>query len=330
MKRSVIVVVVLAACAPQGSSLSTRTPPSRTSTPASPAPIASPQPSTRQTPTPDLRWRASTAAPSTLIVNRAGRIEVRRIDGRLVRTLADRSETGRLPSWLSFALSPDRRTLYFLRYRTENCSEVVSVPVAGGPIRFVARGNSLSLSTDGTRLAYADSWNCGSRRSQAVVRDLGTGTEGAWVDKRGFGGSVAWMPEGRFLNFEECGADSCGPRLIDSRTMRVTDRNAYSLPAFVDQMNVFVRGPVLRGDTGSVVLQVSYSSEDGTEPHPILEYNTRTRETRSLFEIGRNIRALDFDASGDHLLYSTRDNRLFHYQGSRAVRITDGVMHAVW
>jgi hypothetical protein len=75
---------------------------------------------------------------------------------------------------------------------------------------------------------------------------------------------------------------------------------------------------------------VNYSSESGEEPHPILEYDTKSHETRALFERGAEVRALDFDASGDHLLYTTAQHVLLRYDGEQAIPVATGITGAVW
>ena len=112
--------------------------------------------------------------------------------------------------------------------------------------------------------------------------------------------------------------------------MRMTTRDAYHLPASIDYANAFVSLPVMRGTLGSVALHVNYSSEDGTEPHPILHYTFATRETKELFALGGSIRSVAFDRSGYHMLYVTADRRLFYYDGATVVRVGKGISGAVW
>jgi hypothetical protein len=254
-------------------------------------------------------------------------VELRRLDGRRIRTLVARSQAGNLPDWLGLDLSPDRKTLYFVRHSSDSCAEIVRVATAGGAIEVIASGTSVAISPDGRTLAYADSWNCGRRDSRAIVRDLATGVERSMRDT--FGGGVSWMPDGRLL-YDRCGADSCASRALDPETMRVVDETPFRLPSYVDHMNVFVVGNLRRGRTAGMIFHIAYSSEDGTEPHPILEYDTKTFRTRALFERSRGAGVLDFDASGNHMLYKTRDRRLFHYDGHRARLIATGITAAVW
>ncbi len=268
-------------------------------------------------------------APRTLVVINSGNVELRRLDGRRVRTLIDRANAGTIPDWLGLELSPDRKTLYFVRHVTDSCAEIARVATSGGAIEVIAEGTSVAISRDGRSLAYSDSWNCGRRDSRAIVRDLSTGAERSTRDATGFGGGVAWMPDGRLL-FERCGADSCASRALDAKTLRVVDETPFRLPSYIDHMNVFISGKLRRGNAGSLIFHIAYSSEYGTEPHPILDYNTLTFRTRALFKRSRGAGVLDFDASGDHMLYRTRDRRLFRYDGMHVTLLGAGITEAVW
>jgi hypothetical protein len=73
--------------------------------------------------------------------------------GKIIRTLVpgdnDTIDEG------GFVLSPDRSTLYYTVWNTTHLGlEIMSVPIKGGPARFIAAGNSPLISPDGSTMVY--------------------------------------------------------------------------------------------------------------------------------------------------------------------------------
>lgn len=100
-------------------------------------------------------------------------------DGSLLRTLADAPDVA---SSGGLAVTNDGKTVYFARPLRDFCgedtitTEIVSVPIEGGPLQVVASGHSPELSPDGQWLAYASGGpnQCGPR-NLLVVQALGSG-----------------------------------------------------------------------------------------------------------------------------------------------------------
>lgn len=283
---------------------------------------------------------AAGAGPRTFFaVTEAGAIVVADAsNGRVTKTLVGaRALAGRLRTIVP---SPDRTTLYFVIHRSDDCSEIASVPAAGGPVRVLMRGDGPSPSPDGRSLAYVDLLNCGGMRARVVLRDLTTGAERAWEEKAVEGQlfprlaaiGATWSPDPRSLIVGSCGADACGPWLLDV-TSAPGDvwRAAKPMPGEPDPgRDAFWGCWTARGSKGTVVVRTDYSSSDGTEPHPIKEIDIKTGRVSPLVAVGRELRCLTFDASGDHALF-VRDGGAFAWSSAGGPRLIGrGFTEAAW
>jgi hypothetical protein len=214
---------------------------------------------------------------------------------------------------------------------------VATVPVAGGPMRIVARGDSPTLSPDGLRLAYTDLLNCGGMRARVIVRDLAGGRERAWEEKPGgdmfprMASNVVWSPDPNFIMVTACGADSCGPSLLDIRTAK------KDLWAVVKQVpgqrmengDAFWGCWTVRGNRGTIVIKVDYSSSDGSERYPINEVDFATRQVKTIVPVGKGLGCLSFDAAGDHALFVS-DGVVRRWSPELIRSIAPGYSEAVW
>jgi len=130
------------------------------------------------------------------------RIEVRSSrTGRVIRTLA--TNVAKVRGLPVLALTPSG-TLFFDDYaRTRE--QILSVPLAGGPLTVVARNASEpAVSPDGRMLAYVTNTDGASAPEAIVVRDLVTGAERRWTfATQGWPdvAAMSWSPDGRSLSF---------------------------------------------------------------------------------------------------------------------------------
>jgi hypothetical protein len=275
--------------------------------------------------------------PTTIVASRDGRIVlIDSKDGKVLRTIADRTQTGGAPADPLFvpalALTPDGKAVFFTRPRSESCLEIYRISVSGGRASFVARGYSPDVSPDGKRLAYNASDSCGERKQSVVVRDLATGKERSWYAKRyyedGFG-RVRWAPNPRYLLVQACGVHGCTPFSLDTvRTDQILDGEAFG-PRDYNGVDITMLSLTVRRGGGTVVFGVDYPDVPPDATYPDLEFNPRTRQVTTIFATG-GAQPLDFDESGDHFLYLAGDDELFRYNGDKPVSLGTGFTEAVW
>lgn len=298
------------------------------------------KPSPKPAAAPPLEPSQPGAAPASFVglTDRGDVVVAESANGRPIRTILRPNMFRREDRLRNLTLSPDRMTLYFVVHHDDDCSDIGSVPVAGGPMRIVARGDSPAVSPDGERLAYVSLLNCGGMRARVVVQDLVTGRESSWEEKPGNGdffprlaASVAWSPDPRFLMVTACGADACGPSLLDTRSPN-PDLWAATKPVpglGEDQGDAFWGCWTVRGRRGTVVVKIDYSSSDGSEPHPINEVDFATGKVRELIPVGKGLGCFTFDAAGDHALF-VRDGVAHRWNPAATAIIRRGYAEAVW
>jgi hypothetical protein len=137
--------------------------------------------------------------PLVVVLTGSSRIEVLSArTGRVLRTLAaDAGLFRRLPT---VAVSVTGM-VYFDTVLTQE--QVVSVPVAGGPVRSVAAGSDPAVSPDGRMLAYVTGAEPHRGPEAIVVRNLATGSQRRWAFISGQADivSLSWSPDGVLLSF---------------------------------------------------------------------------------------------------------------------------------
>jgi hypothetical protein len=126
-------------------------------------------------------------------------------DGHVIRTLARHVGTFRGP--ISLSVSPTG-TVYFDNLGSVHpwpLTAIYSVPVTGGPVRYVANGSSQAVSPNGRFLAYTStSWP--PSPTKIVVEDLRSHAIRSWTDNVGSDPeSLSWSPDSRFVSFTEAG-----------------------------------------------------------------------------------------------------------------------------
>jgi WD40 repeat protein len=160
----------------------------------------SPRPVTNPSPAPP-----AASMPKEMVVWRDFKIEViASANGQLVRTLAP--DPGLFRGVPAPSISPDG-TVYFDRGAEPTpgvpITQIVSVPLRGGPTSIVAQGHDPVVSPNGNLLAYLDYVDITGAPPSIVVRDVRTGKETAWqssssqFDING----LSWSPDSASLAF---------------------------------------------------------------------------------------------------------------------------------
>jgi len=147
----------------------------------------------------------TTSMPKDMVVWRDFKIEViASANGRLVRTLASNIAVFR--GTPSPSIAPDR-TVYFDKGVETTpgvpITQIVSVPLGGGPTSIVAEGHDPAVSPDGRALAYLTDVDISGSSLGIVVRDLRSGLSTAWyVPSRQLDISgLVWSPDSTHLAF---------------------------------------------------------------------------------------------------------------------------------
>ena len=268
-------------------------------------------------------------------------------DGRTVRTLANHPEatTGGFPYLQGVTLSPDRREVYYSLVGDCGAATIFRVPTDGSMSSVaILTGVSPAVSPDGRKLAYAVATPSQEERlcqNAIVVRDLQTGAERTWryPDTPDFAtplfqdaviSEIAWAPDSLRLAFTlsfegdsvsvlntETGAD-----LGDTVEVVVPDGGGNSShPAWQPTS----------GFLGVFNTRFECCFDDNyTGPPRAVLVDVERRLATPLLPAGRRVTALDFDASGAHLLF-VDGGRLFRRSGTYApVGLVPGVTSADW
>lgn len=253
--------------------------------------------------------------------------------GGVQRIIATAAQLGKVSPFQTPSPSPDGRTLYYTKQLSEECREVWAIETSNGKQRKIAPGDSPNVNLDGTRLAYADSYNCGRTSWRIVVRQIRTGRERAWklnYDTPGGVGPAAWTSDGRLL-VDECGVDQCSPFILDP-SKRGNDLEGEQFgPGEVDGTDVSglsMTFPVVRGRRGTAVFRIRDEGGGGSSPPGIFEYTFKTKKTRRIIQT-----ELDFiasDESGRFLLFLDDDQHLHAWYDGKSVRIGPGYASADW
>jgi hypothetical protein len=286
-------------------------------------------------------------------------------DGRTLRTLATHGEatTGGFPYLEGVTLAPDRSSVYYALAGDCGPATIYRVAADGGaPSEAILSGVSPAVSPDGRQLAYAvaapgsqlppaddagaaadpevtaDERHC---QNAVVVRDLRTGTERTWrypdtpdyatnLYQQAVITEIAWAPDSTQLAYT-LSYEGDSVSILD--TAAATDLSQTT--------EVVIPGgggnsshPAWQAATGLLGLfntRFECCFDDNyTGPPRALLVDPDRRLASPLLPSGRRVTALDFDASGAHLLF-VDGGRLYRRSGSQApVALTRGVTVADW
>lgn len=275
-------------------------------------------------------------------------------DGRILRTLATHSEatTGGFPYLEAVTLAPDRSSVYYALAGDCGPATIYRVAADGeAPSEAILTGLSPAVSPDGRKLAYAaadarpseaaagaEERNC---QNAVVVRDLQTGAERTWrypdtpdyatnLYQEAVITEIAWAPDSTQLAYTlsyEGDSVSVLDTAVASDLSQTTEvvipggGGNSSHPAWqaaTDLLGVF-----------NTRFECCFD-DNYTGPPRALLVDLDRRLATPLLPSGRRVTALDFDASGAHLLF-VDGGRLYRRSGTQApVALTRGVTVADW
>ena len=288
-------------------------------------------------------------------------------NGRTVRTLAthDEADTGGFPYLEGVSLSPDRNSVFYALAGDCGPATIYRVAADGStPPEAILDGVSPAVSPDGRKLAYAVA---GSRsgavpapppsgdepesesdvpadrhcQNAVVVRDLSTGAERTWryPDTPDFAANlyrqaviteISWAPDSTRLAYTLS---------FEGDSVSVLDTEAAADLSETLEVVVPAGGgnsshPAWQAGSGLLGLfntRFECCFDDNyTGPPRTLLVDPERRLATALLPSGRRVSALDFDASGAHLLF-VEGGRLYRRSGSQApLSLTSGVTAADW
>jgi hypothetical protein len=282
--------------------------------------------------------------PSSFVADSArGLVVVATATGKVLRVLAPPrppdTSLGTLGSPYDPVVSGDRSTVYYGGDCTGHRGAIYRRPVAGGPATKVADGSgiALTLSADGSRLAWVDQRCFDGTQERVTVRDLERGTQRHWPIPAGVGVSgLTLSPDGgrlaaavvvsgqpamqlRLLDL------SSGDSVLDGRVLAPPDAgceliDAAFRPGF-GQLAVVERCPAGTPDR----LKLLY-----------LDPGSGTLRARPMVFHGGStaVRGLDFDRSGTHLIYFLVEKDppdfTWRYDQGRPAKIGEGYRNPSW
>jgi len=272
-------------------------------------------------------------------------------DGRTIRTLATHAEaaTGGFPYLEGVSLSPDRKTVFYALAGDCGPAAIYRVATDGRtPAETILAGVSPAVSPDGRKLAFAvavagPEGAARERHCQnaLVVRDLTTGAERTWrypdtpdyataLYRDAVISEIAWAPDSTRLAYTLSYEG-------DSVSILDTDKDAdlsQTEEVIVPDGGGNSSHPAWQASTGLLALfntRFECCFDDNyTGPPRALLLDPDRRIAAALLPAGRRVSALDFDASGGHLLY-VEGGRLYRRSGPQTpVALAAGVTHADW
>ncbi len=239
-------------------------------------------------------------------------------------------------------VSSDRKTIYFSRIQTSCTNEIVAVPTGGGDERVLpGSGWSIAVSPDEHHIAYVTRVECFGDYL-VVVRDLRTGADRQWTWGRGakpdthsvFG--LAWAPDSRHLAYirEVAERPQPSPGEINREVMVLdTEGPGTSLDAgrsvYRSQLLYSVDQVVYRPSDGQLLV-VEWECCSLGDHSRVTEIDRGTGENRQVMRFDDGVRMIDFDSSGQHVIYVTREFGLYRWNDGHPVKLADHVYGADW
>lgn len=242
--------------------------------------------------------------------------------------------------------SPARGSVLVARARSDTGHEVVEVPLDGGDPDVVADGSAVAVTADGDRLAVARHEPGAPARVVLEVRTFAGEVLARWDDPVAPEEPAqivhpSWSPDGTELAFELRLEDGTEVRTID---VAAADGSLQERSRVVEPPGDLrvLRAPTYRDGTLHVV--------DGPGIDPSAEQRWRIVAVDPasgttgpvLAEADREIVRLDFDDSGEHLLYVRRGSGndagtdgaggsvLVAWHDGTSVDVTEGIAGATW
>lgn len=243
-------------------------------------------------------------------------------------------------------------TVYAATEVTSCAADLQRAAVGGAEAERIGRGFSPAVDRNEDRLAYTPTI-CPTGTPSVVIRELATGSEQAFElqDTPGRADTTtvfpkSWNASGEILAIEVVHQlDGDVPqiereiRLLDTESdLSLDDATLLRPPRAGSQW----RAPAFRGDLGTVAVSATRADGDPDERFSIVEVDpTSGRVLGELTSTDQLPRSLDFDRTGQHLLYvgthGDRDQRavgpptLWRWSAADgSVQLAEDVHQAVW
>jgi hypothetical protein len=223
----------------------------------------------------------------------------------------------------SLDVDPDRKTLYFGVGLT---GPLYRLELPDGSPQRIGDGNGITISPDGSRLAFA-------RRRDLVVRSLPRGQEEVlegFIGDLG-GRPVSWAADSRTLAVEIDGADVTHVVVLDTASGDTTELK----PRSGDPRNYTPEGPWFRRSDGLLAVVCCSSGEINPEAPPatpeLVLHDPATGEERDRGPLRLRAWGYDYDSSGTHQLLTSADD-IYRQSDGEMIAIPDipGARLAVW
>jgi len=268
--------------------------------------------------------------------------------GQTKRVLAPRPEAvaGGAVALQGLALSPDRRTVYYAVNGECGHSGLYRVPFDGhAPAERIADGISPAVSPDGEKLAYAaPAPPTADGRAHCpnvvIVRDLRTGTERSWrypdddehhspLYQEGSITEMAWAPDSIRLAYTLAYEGDSVSILDTAQHKDLAETTEVVVPGGGGDS----RHPAWQASSGRLAVVNSAFAccydDNYTGPPKALLVDPDKRLATNLLPAGRRPDALDFDATGEHLLFVDGGALYRQSPGAAPVLVSRGVVSAV-
>jgi len=271
-------------------------------------------------------------------------------DGHTLRTLATHAEaaTGGFPYLQGVSLSPDRSDVFYSLVGDCDAASIFRVPADGhGKPDAILTGVSPAVSPDGQKLAYATATPCGTDpadrlcQNALVFRDLKTGDERTWrypdtpdyataLYQEAVISEIDWAPDSTRLAYT-LSYEGDSVSVLDTETdadLGQTDEVVIPSGGGNSSHPAWQAGTSLLG-----VFNTRFEccfDDNYTGPPRALLVDVDKRLPTPLLPAGRRVTALDFDASGAHLLF-VDGGRLYRRSWAHApVGLVSGVTSVDW
>lgn len=251
----------------------------------------------------------------------------------------------------SLAYSPARGSVFFARTATAARQQIVERALDDGSAEVRAVGNAVAVAPDGERLAVARRVQVdgGSDRVELEVRTVDGQVLGRWSDTAHAEeptrvSHLTWGPDGERLAFQAAFEDGTEVRTLETAAQdgSLHDRSRR-VPAPGDLR--MLAAPSYRPGSG----RLAAVDRPGLDPAARQRWRVLTLEpdTYDVHEVltttQRAVTRLDFEDSGEHLLYvegrgqprtgqadGARPPELYRWHDDAATRVTEGVTEAAW
>lgn len=277
----------------------------------------------------------------------SGLVELDTATGEVVRDFdADLGEGAS-----SLAYSPARGSVFYARTVTAAKQEVVELSLDDGSTEVRGTGSAVAVAPDGERLALVRRVlvDGGSDRTQLEVRAVEGDVLGQWSDPVAPEepmrvSHLTWSSEGDRLAFQAAFEDGTEVRTLNpaSADGSLQDRSReVAVPGDLRMLTA----PSYRPGSG----RLAVVDRPGLDPDARQRWRVLTLDPDShdvhevLTTTQRAVTRLDFDDSGEHLLYveghahtrpaqgdGVRPPELYRWHDGAAARVAEGIREAVW